>query len=190
MSPTTNRRNDMKAVLKWVGIGFVGLIVLGAIFGGGEEKATEPVKKVAPAVQKKVTEGVTAEKAEAKPEPKAEPKPEPKPEPPAEPAEPEMTSSQENAVASAEDYLDYSGFSKQGLIGQLSSDVADGYSVADATFAANHVDVDWNQEAVEAAQSYLDYSSFSRDGLIDQLTSQAADKFTLAQATHAVDQVY
>ena len=103
---------------------------------------------------------------------------------------PQMTSGQENALRAAEDYIDLTAFSKQGLIEQLSSPAGDGYSKADATFAANHVDVDWNAEAVEAAEDYLELSSFSRQGLIEQLSSAAGDKFTPAQAQYAVNKVY
>ena len=39
------------------------------------------------------------------------------------PPEPALTPSQQQAVRSAEGYLDYSGFSRQGLIGQLSSEL-------------------------------------------------------------------
>jgi hypothetical protein len=112
------------------------------------------------------------------------------PAPPAEPTEPEMTSGQENALESAQDYLDMSGFSKQGIIQQLSSGAGEGFPKADAVFAANHVDVNWNDEAVESAQDYLDMSSFSKDGLIDQLSSSAGEGFTVAQAQYAVDMVY
>jgi hypothetical protein len=83
-----------------------------------------------------------------------------------------------------------SGFSKQGLIQQLSSSAGEGFSKADAVFAANHVDVNWNDEAVESARSYLDMTSFSRDGLIEQLSSSAGEGFTLAQAQYAADKVY
>jgi hypothetical protein len=66
------------------------------------------------------------------------------------------------------------GFSKKGLIEQLSSSAGEGFAKADAVFAANHVDVNWNDEAVESAQSYLDMTSFSKDGLIEQLSSWPA----------------
>jgi hypothetical protein len=102
----------------------------------------------------------------------------------------EMTSGQENALESAQSYVDMSGFSKKGLIQQLSSSAGEGFSKADATFAANHVDVNWKDEAAESAQSYLDTSSFSKDGLIEQLSSSAGEGFTLAQAQYAVDKVY
>ena len=75
-----------------------------------------------------------------------------------------MTSGQENALESARSYVDLSGFSKQGLIQQLSSSAGEGFPKADAVFAANHVDVNWNDEAVESAQGYLDITSFSKQG--------------------------
>ena len=67
-----------------------------------------------------------------------------------------MTSGQENALESAQSYVDMSGFSKANLIQQLSSSAGEGYSKADATFAANNVDANWDKEAVESAQSNLD----------------------------------
>jgi hypothetical protein len=106
------------------------------------------------------------------------------------PDEPDLTAGQENALQSAQDYVDLAGFSKAGLLDQLTSSAGEGYPRADATYAVNHVDADWNAEAVEAAQDYLDISSFSKEGLIDQLSSSAGDKFTPAQAQYAADQVY
>ena len=108
---------------------------------------------------------------------------------PAEDAEPEMTSGQENALKAGQNYIDMMPFSKAGLIQQLSSEMGDGYTKADATFAANNVDVDWNAEAVEAAQNYLDTMPFSRDGLIEQLSASMGDKFTKAQAVYGADKV-
>jgi type IV secretory pathway VirB10-like protein len=178
----------MKKALKWVGIGFVGLIILGALLPSEDKDKAAPVPAQAE-VQKPKAE--KPEPKAEKPEPKAPaPKPEPQPEPPAQPAEPEMTSGQENAVKSAQSYLDMSGFSRKGLIQQLSSSAGEGFPKADATFAADHVDVNWKDEAVESAQGYLDMSSFSRDGLIEQLSSSAGEGFTLAQAQYAVGQVY
>jgi hypothetical protein len=109
---------------------------------------------------------------------------------PAAKKEPKMTSGQENALESAQSYLDMGGFSKAGLIGQLSSSAGEGFSKADATFAANHADADWNKEAVESAQSYVDMGGFSKARLIGQLSSSAGDKYTPAQARYAVSKVY
>jgi hypothetical protein len=80
-------------------------------------------------------------------------------------------------------------FSHKGLIRQLSSPAGDDYSVADATFAANHVDADWNAEAVEAAKNYLGTMPFSHNGLVQQLSSAAGDNFTPAQAKYAANKV-
>ena len=77
-----------------------------------------------------------------------------------------------------------SGFSMKGLIKQLKFE---GYSKADATFAVNHVHVDWNAEAVEKAESYLDMSSFSKSGLVTQLKFEG---FTPAQAQRAANKAY
>jgi hypothetical protein len=79
---------------------------------------------------------------------------------------PKLTLAQENAIRSAQSYLDFTGFSRTGLIGQLEYE---GFSTEDATFAADSAGADWNLEAAESAQQYLDFSSFSREGLYDQL---------------------
>jgi cell division septum initiation protein DivIVA len=47
--------------------------------------------------------------------------------------------SRQNAVAKARDYLEFSSFSCQGLIDQLSSDYGEQFSVSDATHAAKEV---------------------------------------------------
>ena len=67
-----------------------------------------------------------------------------------------MTPSQENAVRSAESYLDSMAFSRQGLIDQLTSEYGEQFPEADAVFAVDYVNPDWNAEAVEFAESYLD----------------------------------
>jgi pyruvate/2-oxoglutarate dehydrogenase complex dihydrolipoamide acyltransferase (E2) component len=104
---------------------------------------------------------------------------------PVPPAAPKLTVSQQNAVESARSYLDSQGFSRLGLIGQLTG--FEGYSTADATFAVDYVHADWNKQAVRVAQGYLDSGSFSRSGLITQLTQ--FEKFTRAQAVYAADKV-
>lgn len=71
-----------------------------------------------------------------------------------------------NAINTAKQYLDYSGFSRQGVIKQLEFE---GYPTESATYAADNCGANWNEECAETAQNYLDYSSFSRDGLYQQL---------------------
>ena len=110
---------------RWWAIALAAIIVLGGISsatGGGDEPTKAKDDTVAAAVEHLKDAAPAEKKAEAVPEPK-----------------PEMTASQENAIKSAESYLDFSGFSRQGLIDQLSSQYGDQYTVAQATYAANKV---------------------------------------------------
>ena len=81
------------------------------------------------------------------------------------------------------------GFSRQGLIDQLSSQYGSQYAVEDATFAVDSLNVDWNAQAVKSANSYLKFTGFSCQGLIDQLSSQYGSQYTVEQATYAATQV-
>ncbi|GAA1870980.1 Ltp family lipoprotein [Myceligenerans crystallogenes] len=119
-------------------------------------------------------DGTTTEEA-APDKPAAEPADKP------EPAEPAMTVSQEQAVGSAQNYIDLTPFSRSGLVDQL---VYEDFSRADAEFAVDQLDVDWKEQAARSAKNYLDLTSFSRQGLIDQLVYEG---FTTEQATYGVD---
>jgi hypothetical protein len=101
----------------------------------------------------------------------------------------DLTLSQQNAIRSAQSYLDFSGFSRQGLIEQLSSEYGEGFPVSDAIFAVDSLIVDWKKEAVESAESYLEFSSFSCQGLIEQLSSEYGSQFTIEEATYAANAV-
>jgi hypothetical protein len=96
----------------------------------------------------------------------------------------ELTPDQENAIYKAMNYLDYTAFSKKGLIEQLEYE---GFSKADSNFAVSYIDVDWFEQAALKAADYLDYSSFSRQGLYDQLRYEG---FTKAQANYGVSEAY
>ena len=100
----------------------------------------------------------------------------------------DLTGPQQNAVRSANSYLSFSGFSRQGLIDQLSSPAGDDYDVRDATVAVDSLSVDWYAQAVRSAESYLDFSGFSCNGLIRQLSSPAGSKFTESEAAHGAQQ--
>ena len=100
------------------------------------------------------------------------------------PPPPPLSPGQQNALRSAADYLDYTAFSRQGLIDQLKFE---DYSEADATWAVDLLTVDWNQQAALMAEDYLDYTSFSRQGLVDQLVFSG---FTPAEAEYGVSQAY
>ena len=108
---------------------------------------------------------------------------------PRDPSRSEITLAMENALSSAQDYLELTAFSRQGLIDQLSSEYGSGYDIADATWAVDYLHVDWNEQAVKSARDYLDLTSFSRQGLIDQLSSPYGAQFTLEQAIYAVNKI-
>ena len=92
------------------------------------------------------------------------------------------TTGQRNAVSKAKDYLEYSAFSRQGLIGQLEFE---GFSPEDSTYGADNAGADWYAQAVKKAADYLNYSAFSRQGLIDQLLFEG---FSPEEAQHGVSQ--
>jgi hypothetical protein len=93
-----------------------------------------------------------------------------------------FTVSQQNAIESAESYLSFMGFSREGLIEQLEFE---DFSNADATFAVDTISPDWFEQAAKSAESYLDSGSFSRQGLIDQLEFEG---FTTEEATYGAEQ--
>ena len=96
----------------------------------------------------------------------------------------DLTGPQNNAVRSAKQYLSMTGFSRNGLIHQLSSDAGEGFDVSDATIAVDSMNIDWNQQAVRSAKLYLNMMGFSCKGLIKQLSSSAGEKYTVDQATY------
>jgi hypothetical protein len=100
-----------------------------------------------------------------------------------------MTVAQEQAVEAATSYLETGGgFSRAGLINQLSSSAGEGFPKAVAIFAVNHVDVDWTEQAIESAMGYLETGGgFSRAGLINQLSSSAGEGFPKGVAIFAVN---
>lgn len=105
------------------------------------------------------------------------------------PATPGLSTSQENAIESAQSYIDTMPFSRLGLIHQLSSEYGAQFPLDEATFAVDSITVDWNEQAARAAQSYLDSMSFSCTGLIHQLSSEYGAQFTAEQATYGATQV-
>lgn len=176
-----------KGCLTIIGGIVVLMIVIGLFVGGESEESTAPApeepKEEAKAEEPKAKDPEPEPKdEEPKEEAKEEPKEEEAPEP--EPEEPEMTRAQENAVRTAQDYLDYTAFSKSGLIEQLTFE---GYSKEEATFAVENVTVDWDVQAELMAVQYLDYTSYSKSGLIDQLVFEG---FSKERATNAVNKVY
>ena len=157
--------------------GFAAFVVMvGALTGGGDTDPAEAGPTRAPSS----TATPSAKTVVATPKPSATPAPvkaAPAPStPPPAPAKPQLTTAQENAVRTAESYLEMSGFSQKGLIKQLEFE---GYSVKDAQIALGTIPVNWNNEAAESAKAYTEMTGFSRSSLIKQLEFEG---FTKKQA--------
>ncbi|MDP5228117.1 MULTISPECIES: Ltp family lipoprotein [Arthrobacter] len=126
----------------------------------------------ASASAKAQAEAAAKAKAQAEADAKAQAKAE------AEAAAKRGTPGQQNAKRKAESYLNLTAFSRSGLIGQLEFEK---FSAADATWAVDHLEVDWNVQAEKKAKKYLEMTSFSHAGLVDQLTFEG---FTPEQAEY------
>ena len=96
------------------------------------------------------------------------------------PAATNETVSESNAREKAESYLSLMAFSRSGLIKQLEFE---GFSNQDASYGADAVNANWNQQAAKKAADYLATMAFSRSGLMTQLLYEG---FTEAQASYGV----
>jgi hypothetical protein len=154
------RRAGAKRTLRRVAIGFgtalVALLVLGALLppvptdpkthksqtpAQVQRALGQPTHEVQGSASDAADQLNQGTKSVALPAPKPQPKPV-KPaaqEKPAAEEGPEMTSGQENAVESAQSYIDMGGFSRQGLIEQLSSSAGEGFTLAQAQYAVSKV---------------------------------------------------
>lgn len=99
-----------------------------------------------------------------------------------------LTGPQNNAVRSAKQYLHFQGFSRQGLIRQLSSDAGSGYKETDAAAAVDSLNINWNEQAVRSAKQYLSFQGFSCKGLIRQLSSSVGSGYTESEAAYGAKQ--
>lgn len=149
----------------------VALGILGTLFGSGEQTATS---------SNPVASGNTGETATVAQDKSASEKPERAP-------SVSLTGSQANAARNAQQYLSMTGFSRSGLIEQLSSEAGSGYDVADATVAVDSLNIDWNEQAERSAKQYLEMTGFSCKGLIEQLSSDAGSQYTKAQARYGAE---
>lgn len=95
---------------------------------------------------------------------------------------PELSVSQQQAIESAQSYIDSGAFSQKGLIKQLKFE---GFSTKEATYAAKNIGADYKAEALESAQSYLDSGSFSQTGLVKQLVFEGFPKADAVAAVNA-----
>jgi Host cell surface-exposed lipoprotein len=194
--PPRKRRRGLKITLAVIAMGTASLITLGVV-GQNSSGSSASAAKGGPDLAQCTTNCPTPA-GNSNPFSDSDPSNDPNYQPSGsgnnwgvteQPAAPQPTVAQEQALESAESYLDMGGFSKAGLIDQLHSSAGEGFKMSDARWAVNHTHANWNHQAVLSAKSYLEMGGFSRASLIDQLSSSAGEGFTLAQATYAANQV-
>jgi hypothetical protein len=93
----------------------------------------------------------------------------------------------DGALADAKIQSDMLYSSKQGIHDTL---VFEGYSEETATYAADHVDADWNRNALEKAKLYEESGGMSNDDIHEQLTSEYGEQFTDEQADYAIKHLH
>lgn len=169
-SDATKKKNAKNGCLVLLAIIVLLIIALFACVGGGDDESA-PDDTSYDATTEEITEIETTEPSTSKPDPADD-----------------LSAEERNAYKSALNYLDYSGFSRSGLIKQLEYE---GFSSEASEKAVSVVEengeVDWEKECLESAKNYLDYSSFSRDGLIEQLEYAG---FTDEQINAIIDEAY
>ena len=93
------------------------------------------------------------------------------------------TLGEKNALATAKNYLNISGFSKKQLSEQLKFE---GYSDSEAKYAVKNCAADWNEQAGRKAEEYMKINSFSKKQLIEQLEFEG---FTKKQAEYGAKHI-
>ena len=90
----------------------------------------------------------------------------------------------EEALESAEGYLEYYPYSRLGLIQALTWD---GYSDESAGYAADHLDADWYANALAQAETYP--RDLSKTKVYENLISEYVGQFTPEEARYAMDRL-
>ena len=140
-------------------------------------------KEEAERIKKEQEEAEAKAKAEEEARIKAEEEAKAKQEEEARKAEEQKKLENANCIKTAQQYINYTAFSRSGLISQLEYE---GYSTESAEYSVDSLNIDWNNQCAKMAQQYLDYSSFSRSGLYDQL---AYEGFSSEQIEYGLSQV-
>lgn len=171
-SETSQKKAWYRRAWVWIVAAVIVIAAIGAAVGGGDDSPSATDSKAKNSASTPASKAGAASKSSS-PTVAAKPKGKPKG---------TVTTSQKNALASAENYLGTMPFSQKGLVKQLSSEI-DGFSKEDAEWAASHVKADWNEQAAKAAKNYQDTIPQSGPALKKQLEF---DGFTPEQAAHGV----
>lgn len=94
-----------------------------------------------------------------------------------------ITVGMQNALKTANSYMKWAKFSKKRLKDQLEFE---GFSKDEANYAAETIQVDWNEECAKAAKSYMSWTGYSRKRLVEQLQFEG---FTDSEVAYGVSAV-
>ena len=153
-------------ILSVFGLGFVSIVFPG--FTNNLERVSTALSTAGDALSGKSTSTTRSESSTSKPTTTSAPT---------------GSVSQQNAVKRAKSYLNYTSFSRDGLIKQLEYE---GFSNEDAAYGADNCGADWMRQAELKARRYNESMSFSRSRLIQQLEYEG---FTTEEAEHGADSV-
>lgn len=158
------KEKNTSKIIRYLIVAFLSVLVIGVVWVSmNQSNASPSIESASPTPTETVTVSPT-------PAPKA--------------SEPISTTvSRENALRSAENYVDTIPLSKKGLVKQLEFE---GFSEEDSVWASENIVVDWNLQAVRTAKSYIESAPFSRKSLVKQLESEG---FTNEEANHAATEV-
>ncbi len=127
----------MKNLLKWAAIIFIGFIIIGVIFGDNSSQNEVNLDESSPKQLVVADSSQTEANVDVNPSEQLVVADTDVPDIAQEEAKPEgLSRPQKNAVRSAEQYLDMTGFSCDGLIEQLSSSAGSKYTVSEANYGA------------------------------------------------------
>ncbi len=196
-----NKKPKMK-LWKKILIGIAVLFVLTKLFGSSDkkdeskptestsieskEKLEEENKKLKEE-NKKLKEDFEAAKSTIKMYVDKEIENENKEEPKNEETNKNVSREYQNALKTAESYLQTFPFSKQGLLEQLTSEHGSKFPQDAAQYAIDNLKVDYKEQALKSAKNYMDTVPMSNDELYEQLTSEHGEKFTPEEAQYAID---
>ena len=168
----------MKKVLKWIGIVLLGLVIIGAIFGGGDKDEKTPATDVSKQEEKKQDTLDLTNKEEQKEEQKEET-----------PDEPGVSKEYKNALKKAEIYAKTMHMSKKAIYDQLTSEYGEHFPADAAQYAVDTLEWDYKENAYEKAKIYQDTMSMSINNIKEQLTSEYGEQFTEEEAQYAIDKL-
>lgn len=167
------------------------LVILGNVFGSGDEKE-KTAKSNEPVASEKVASSKSKASSESKVSTESKASSENKESKASEPAEESVTAHMakednvpaeyKSALRAAERYSDRMHMSKAGIYDQLTSEYGENFPAEAAQYAIDNLQADYNYNALKSAESYNKTLHMSKAALYDQLVSEYGSQFTAEEA--------